>query len=399
FELIEEAYRINLHIIPASALNEEQLRLLRDEWVAGNDFQFPEGTEIINPNPENDTILPDNIRSEEAGMIRMRQNEWALRLLTNKLWESYLIELDALKKRAAELTSYSRDLFDDVKSFWNRVIEHKKERDIPKQKVDEISHEVNAIFDKLKSFRQEETAKFKEASANFRKSVVEKLELLKSKISENALFKELFDEFKQIQQFAREGGQLSKEDAKAVKDALDETYQQLRDARKMFSERKHASRIENLNKIIKSIEKSLHRDKSDLEYYTKKINHPRANALEIQLVKVKIKMLEEKIAQKEEKLADIRKTLEKLTIPRQKTAQAANPDLDKENVSLTNDETEFSDDANDMNESADLTAELEINGTPDGAGDHTDASNTEGETASMDKGVPEQGHEPSQRNE
>ncbi|HRN95425.1 MAG TPA: hypothetical protein PL084_11940, partial [Chitinophagales bacterium] len=65
---------------------------------------------------------------------------------------------------------------------------------------------------------------------------------------------------------------------------------------------------------------SLHYDKNDLAYFTKKISHPKANALEIQLAKLKLKMLEEQIASKEAKVADINKTLEKLKAPKRKTS-------------------------------------------------------------------------------
>jgi len=123
YELNEEEFKVALYVIPRKALKGETLEQLEKNWVDGEAFEFPEGTEAITPNLNAESLLPDTIRSEEAGKIRIKQNEFAYTLLTAKLWESYLNELDALKKRGTELTHYDRQLFDDAKSFWERVLD------------------------------------------------------------------------------------------------------------------------------------------------------------------------------------------------------------------------------------------------------------------------------------
>ncbi len=319
FELLEEAFQVNLSMIPRGALTAEQL----EQWTKGEAVEFPEGTTTINPNLNDDSILPAEIKTEETGKIRAKQNEWAYRLLTNKLWEVYLNELEALKKRASELTSYSRELFDDAKSFWERVLEHKKERDISQAKLDEIKEEVNKIFETLKGLRKNESSLFEENSAKQRDETLAQIETFKTKLVEGAMFKELFEELKQLQASQR-GKRFTKSDDTAIRKAFDGAFQQLNEARNSFASNKNASRIENLTKIVANMEKSLQRDKNDLDYYTKKINSPRANAIEIQLVKVKLKMLEEAIASKEVKVADIHSTLSKLQNPKRKKASVGN---------------------------------------------------------------------------
>ncbi len=333
FELLEEAFLVNLNIIPKAAFSNEQL----EQWAAGEAIQLPEGTITVQPNLNEDSILPADIKSEETGKIRTKQNEWAYRLLTNKLWESYLIELEALKKQAAELTSYSRSLFDDAKSFWERVLEHKKERDISQSKLDEIKEEVNKIFEVLKELRKNEGAQYEEASAKLRDEIFALIETFKTKLVEGAHFKELFEELKQMQLGIR-GKRFTKSDDNNIRKAFDAAFQQLNEARNNFASNKNASRVENLSKIVGSMEKSLQRDKADLDYYTKKINSPKANALEIQLVKLKLNMIQEAIASKEVKIADIHKTLEKLQQPKRKQAQVGNNP--KEADEATNVETE-----------------------------------------------------------
>jgi hypothetical protein len=333
FELLEDAFLVNLNIIPKAAFSSEQL----GQWAMGETVQLPDGTVTIQPNLNEDSILPADIKSEEAGKIRIKQNEWAYLLLTNKLWESYLIELEGLKKQAAELTTYSRSLFDDAKGFWERVLAHKKDRDLSQSKLDEIKEEVNKIFETLKVLRKNEGAQYEEASAKVRDEIFVLIETFKTKLVEGAQFKELFEELKQLQLSIR-GKRITKSDDSAIRKAFDAAFQQLNEARNSFATNKNASRIENLSKIVGSMEKSLQRDKADLDYYTKKISNPKANALEIQLVKLKLSMIQEAIASKEVKVADIHKTLEKLQQPKRKQAQvAANKpaETEEENVEET----------------------------------------------------------------
>jgi len=323
FELLEEAFLVSLSIIPKAAFSNEQL----EQWAAGEAIQLPKGTVTVQPNLNEDSILPADIKSEETGKIRAKQNEWAYRLLTNKLWESYLIELEALKKQASELTSYSRSLFDDAKSFWERVLEHKKERDISQSKLDEIKEEVNKIFEVLKELRKNEGAQYEQSSAKLRDEILALIETFKTKLVEGAQFKELFEELKQMQLGIR-GKRFTKSDDNNIRKAFDAAFQQLNEARNSFASNKNSSRIENLSKIVGSMEKSLQRDKTDLDYYTKKINNPKANALEVQLVKLKLNMIQEAISSKEVKIADIHKTLEKLQQPKRKQAQVGNKPKD-----------------------------------------------------------------------
>src|ERR1019366_6152748 len=138
YELKEEEFKVDLYLVPKKSLKADALQLLEKGWVDGEAYEFPTGTTLINPNLNAESILPDDIRSEEAGKIRIKQNEWAYQLLTAKLWESYLHELDELKKKAAGLAQYDRQLFDDAKSFWERVLEHRKERDISQESLDKI---------------------------------------------------------------------------------------------------------------------------------------------------------------------------------------------------------------------------------------------------------------------
>jgi hypothetical protein len=314
YELKEEEFKINLFLIPKKSLKGEAQELLQKNWVEGQAFEFPEGTEEINPNLNAESILPDNIRSDEAGKIRIKQNEWAYILLTAKLWESYLLELEELKKKANELTHYDRKLFDDAKSFWERVLEHRKERDISQESLDKIKDDVNAIFEKLKTFRKTESAEFEAASSKWRDEVLTKLENIKARTGEKANFKSLFDELKSLQNESKKN-RTSKADEQQLRRSFDSAFQYLNEQRNHFFSDKNAARIKGLTDVVERMETSLNRDKKDLEYMQKKSESNKISSLEMQLIKVKSNMLNETIASKEEKLKDIRATLEHLTKP------------------------------------------------------------------------------------
>lgn len=330
YELKQEEFKVNLFVVPKKALKAEMLEQLEKNWVEGEAFEFPEGTTEISPNLNAESILPDDIRSGEAGKIRIKQNEWAYSLLTAKLWESYLLELEELKKKAAELTHYDRQLFDDSKSFWERVLEHRKERDISQESLDKIKDDVNAIFEKLKTFRKSESAEFETASAKSRDEILARLESIRGRTNEKANFKVLLDELKNVQADSRKN-RYSKADDAQLRKAIDSTYQFVNEQRNHFFSDKNAARIKGLNDVIERMEVSLSRDKKDLEYMQKKTESNKISSLEMQLIKVKSNMLNETIASKEEKLKDIRATLAQLTKPAKKTTKKAEVVTDKTN--------------------------------------------------------------------
>lgn len=312
YELKEYEFKVDLYIIPKKKLKADTLAFLEKNWVEGEAFEFPDGTEIVNPKLQGeDSILPDGIRSEESGKIRSKQNEWAYMLLTAKLWESYLVELEDLKKKATALTQYDRQLFDDAKSFWERVLEHRKERDISQERLDKIKDDVNSIFEKLKTFRKTESAEFEAASAKQRDGILAKVEELKKRADAHANFKSLLEELKNLQQESRKN-RYTKADDIQLRKAFDSLFQFVNEQRNLFFSDKTSSRIKGLTEVVQKMEHSLNRDKSDLAYLDRKENSNNIKSLELQLIKVKKNLLNEAIASKEEKLKDIRNTLEHL---------------------------------------------------------------------------------------
>jgi len=311
YQLHEELFKLDLYITPKKSLSAEQIKFLENNWVDGENFEFGELTILITPNLNADSILPEDIKSEETGKIRTKQNEWAYQLLTAKLWESYLLELEELKKRAAALVQYDRQLFDESKAFWERVLEHKKQRDISQSGLDKIKDDVNAIFEKLKTFRKSESAEFEQASAKLRDEVLAKIEAFKAGVSDKSNFKELQEELKTLQTESRKSRYTKSDDA-TLKKAFDTIFHFVNQQRNLYFNDKTAVRVKGLTEVIQKMETSLNRDKKDLDYLEKKANGNNIRSLELQLINVKKNLLNDTIASKEAKLKDIRATLEKI---------------------------------------------------------------------------------------
>jgi hypothetical protein len=311
YELKEAEFRLDLHVIPRKLLNKEMMEALTNEWVNGGAFEFPEGTEQIYPDINADSILPDHIKSDKTGEIRHKQNEWAVQLLTNKLWESYLIELDNLRKRAADLQGYDKGLFEDAKSYWERVLEHKKERNITQDRLDKIKEDVNAIFEQLKTFRKTESAEFEKSSNASRDAIIDKLNQVKLRADEKANFRALHEDIKNIQHEYR-NHHFSKSDENAARKAFDDAFHYIGEQRNRHFTDKFETRISGLKDVMAKMEKGLDHDRKDLDYFERKSDSPRIQSLELQLLKVRIRQIKETITSKEDKLKDIQKTLDSI---------------------------------------------------------------------------------------
>lgn len=334
YELKEQEFKVDLYITPRKSLKPEDLEQLEKAWVNGEAYEFPEDTKLVIPNLNDESILPQDIRSDEAGKIRIKQNDWAYQLLTTKIWEVYMQELDGLKTKAAELTQYDRQLFDDAKSFWERIVGHRKERDISQSSIDKIKDDVNAIFEKLKTFRKSESAEFETASAKLRDEVTAKLEDLKKRVDAKASFKLLAEELKTLQTESRKN-RYTKADDVQLRKIFDATFQFINEQRNHFLSDKTDTRVKGLTEVIDKMTASLDRDKKDLEYMNRKANSPKIMQLELQLIKVKTNMLNETIASKEEKLKDIRATLAHVLKQAQRGNKQQAPAAKKEDAANT----------------------------------------------------------------
>lgn len=310
-QLDKSAFKVDIYVFEEADIDKEFAEKLEKEWAKGKDLVFPEAhTKIVRPLSE-DSLLPDDIKVDETGKIRNLQNEWAYLLLTEKLVESIVDELSDIKEKVNTFTAYSKDVFEQTKSLWERILEHRREKNIGQDKVDELKEEVNTIFEKLKSLRAEENKKFGEQAETIYTELKSNIEQTIQSIQNNGSAKELFEKLKEHRNNVIKLT-LRKPSREELHKYLDDAFDLLKNRRSDRENKHNEKRIHDLTEIIQKLEKSQEYDKKDLDYQIKKRNDKNVNQLESKLREAKITMLEEKIASKEEKLADVRNTLASL---------------------------------------------------------------------------------------
>jgi hypothetical protein len=256
--------------------------------------------------------LPADIRVDKTGQIRVLQNEWAYLLLTEKLVESIVDEIKDLNIKTQSASTYSKDDFDSAKSIWERILDHGKERNISKEKIDEMKKDINEIFDRLKGLRTEENKRYADTSDAIYTELKASIEQAQKDINDFKPAKELFDTLKELRSNINKLS-LRKPQREELHTALDQCFDTLKNRGQQRDNARNDKRIKDLSDIINKLEGSVAYDKRDLDYQLKRTNDKNVNQLEAQLRSAKIKMLEEKVASKVEKLNDMKRTLQELT--------------------------------------------------------------------------------------
>lgn len=310
-QLQKQLYKVSVFLFDTTIANKEFADKMMQEWSKGKELAFPEGFRQLDRPLSEDSLLPDDIRVENTGRIRQLQNEWAYLLLTEKLVESIVDEIRDLKEKAIDSLQYSKEYFDSAKTLWERILEHGKEKNISREKIDELKAEINIIFDRLKDLRNTETKKYSEQAENIYHELKDQIANTKKLIEEMKPAKELLDGMKELRSNVNKLT-LRKPQREELHKFLDECFDLLHNRKNVREHARNDKRIKDLTEIIDKMEKSLQYDKKELDFQLKRMNDKNVNQLESQLRNAKIKMLEEKVSSKEEKLADVKRTLEEI---------------------------------------------------------------------------------------
>lgn len=310
-ELKKENYKVNIFTFDESIANKTFVDDMMNAWAKGGALVFPEGTLKIERPLSEDSLLPDDLRVEKTGKIRNLQNEWAYLLLTEKLVESIVEEIKDIKEKVFNSNTYIKDTFEQTKNIWEKILDHRRERNINNDKVNELKAEVNAIFDRLKELRNEENKKFGDQVELISNTLKAKIAEAIEAINKNGSAKELFEQLKELRTDINKLT-LRKPSREDLHKYLDEAFDLLKNRRNIRDTKVNDKRIHDLTEIIHKLEKSLDFDKKDLDFNKRKTNDKNVNQLEAKLREAKIKMLEEKVNSKAEKLLDVKNTLQEV---------------------------------------------------------------------------------------
>ncbi len=312
-ELKPKENKVEIWSIPDKDVTDQLETDLINKWKKNEVVSLPESaTKMDRPLSISESILPDELKViKGSDILRRCKTEWPVIVLSYKLHDLYDNELGDIKNKVDSMSAFSGDVFDELKGFWHKVQDQIRDRSLLRNHSESLRSSTNELFDSLKKMRSALDKEFRTASADLKKSFIEKLENIESQVEGGRLSK-LFNELKDIQNEFK--------DSKFTKDDRTQIWNKLDGAFKLVKDKKYGpnnsggggatdrlqKRYDGLLNAMDKMERSINRDKKDLDFQNKRINN--GGQLEAQLREAKLAMINERIRSKDEKLADMNKT-------------------------------------------------------------------------------------------
>lgn len=313
-ELLEEANEVVIYKFPMEIATEEFYQTMMDKWRNGEEVAFPTGyEEEKRPLKMSEQILPDNIKVERTDIITRAQAEWHFIVLSSKLYTMYESELSDLEDKINDLSEYSSQVWNEMKNFWDKVQGQVHDRSLFRGHANELKDRTNKLFERLKELRKTKDAEFNTKSSEIKNKFLEELADIEEKLDKKLGLKPLFSQLKTLQSRLREEP-MTRSDNNTVWNRIDKAFKTVKELR--YGDKgdqpstgfdRVKRRYDGLLNAIDKMEKSIKRDKNDLEFQDKRINNADGQ-LEMQLRQAKVQVIQERIRSKQEKLDDMNKT-------------------------------------------------------------------------------------------
>jgi len=313
-ELRPNNNKVDLFVFPENITGNDLEKRLMDDWRLGREVEFPEGYTSHERNlSASEPLLPDELKVERGDIIQRAQTEWHFVVLSAKLNDVYQSELSEIKEKIEKLKSYDSKEWETLKSFWNKVQDQMRERNLFREHANSLRDTTNKLFDHLKKLRstldEEFQAQSKEGAEKFQTA----LSGIEEKIVKGLNLQGLFNDLKDLQREFKDT-KLTRDHRAKIWERLDKAFKEVKEKR--FGPQKDQGsspsdrlkrRYEGLLSAIEKMQRSISRDKGDLEYQGRLIKNSEGQ-LEAQIRQAKTKMIEERIRSKEEKLNEMLST-------------------------------------------------------------------------------------------
>ncbi len=319
-QLQEGEEQVKIYVFPEAVATESFEKELMDKWRKGEEVDFPEGySEMERPLTMSDPILPASftLNDDNAELVKRAQTEWHFKMLSHKLSQEFQKELDELREKIESLDSYSKDYWDALKTFWDKVQTQVREKTLQWQHTKPLKEVTNSLFTKLKTLRKQFDEQLRERSAVYKEELTKALEDIEQKINNDARLKPLFDELRELQStfWNKELIRKHRAELKAYFDKLFQEIKQKRYGSTEGSPHDPVARLERrmsgLLKAIEKMENSIARDEKELAFQQERSDSSDGQ-LAAQLRQAKIMMIQERIQSKRKKLEDMYKTREEV---------------------------------------------------------------------------------------
>jgi len=305
--------RVDVYSFTEQLATEIFYNQMMNQWRNNQEIAFPEGFKKDERElTVSGDILPETIKVERTDIINRAKTEWHFSVLSSKMYEMYKGEVDGLKEKVEQLTEYDKDLWNEMKTFWSKVQDQVREKNLYREHANTLRKTSDSVFDKLKKLRKALDAEFEKLSTEAVNGFFGKMEKIEGKIEKGLGLKPIFEELKKVQSEFR--------DAKFTRDDRNKVWKRLDAAFKTVKEKRFGDagetqsatsrlqrRYDGLMSAVDKMQKSINRDKSDKNFQDKRIGQT-GGQLEAQLRQAKVMMIDERIASKEVKLNDMMKT-------------------------------------------------------------------------------------------
>ncbi len=329
-ELKPNENKVEVRTFPEPIAIEELFTKLKTEWSDTTaPFVFPEGGTILSRElTVNDSILPDDLKTDRTDLIQVKQTEWHFIVLSTKLHENYKTEIQEIEEKIGQITGHSAELWDSLKGFWSKVSDQVKEKNLFREHAEELKSTTNVLFDKLKEKRGELEKEFEASSSSVFTKLSETLDEVEKSVQEGIKkFPAIFEELKNVQ---REFTQtkMTRDHSNNIWTRLDAAFKTIKEQRfgtdnGSSSTDRMTKRYDGLLNALDSMQESIGRDKRELDEQNKRINSNATGQLEAQIRQARINMINERISSKQLKIDDMQKIKAELE---EKIAQAQKKD-------------------------------------------------------------------------
>lgn len=301
-------------MIPEALATEDFYTKMMNLWREGQELQMPEGsTTIDRPLSITEDILPEDIKTMRGDLLNRAKTEWHFVVLSSKLYATYSDEINEIKERIEQLSSFDNKIWEEMKSFWGKVSTQAREKNLFREHTQELRDTTNALFDKMKEMKKEMNAEFDKVSKEHLNEFFAKIDDIEDRISKGLGLQPIFNELKDIQKTFKDT-KFNRKDGNTVWKRIDKAFKAVKEKKYGGKEGggnsplgRVTSRLEGLLSAIKNMEASINRDKRDEQFQSKRINTTDGQ-LELQLRQAKLVMIQERIASKERKLKDMLRT-------------------------------------------------------------------------------------------
>ncbi|MBL0190199.1 MAG: hypothetical protein IPQ18_02290 [Saprospiraceae bacterium] len=319
-ELKEADNKFAIYEFDAEACTEEFVSKITKDWVEGKDVDFPEHKTIIRELSNTEQILPEGYICQQPDVLKRANTEWHFIVLSNKLFRTYRSEIEMIHDKISIAEKYGNNLWDDLKGFWDKVQHQINEKNLLRDHISALKGETNQLFDNLKELRKKADEEFNVSSKEVFNQFNTTLDGIAEKIEKGMSLQPLFDQLRKVQGEIKVAT-LGRKDRNDIWDKLDATFKAIKEKR--FGKDagngqgqneelgRNEKRLEGLLEAIDKMEKSIHRDRQDLEYLVNKGQNADGQ-LEALLRQAKINMVQERVDSKQLKLDDMLKTKEQV---------------------------------------------------------------------------------------